>query len=105
MKPLDLRSLYAELDALPRYVPAANSLSDEAAAAIADKFGEVLDDVRDELAQANQYAAERVARADTRGDGLGLFRSAEHLFFGYLYELHREAYCDSIAAARSEFQD
>lgn len=104
MSTLDLRSIYRTVRSKPRYVLAANALSDEAAAAIAAVFGDSLEDVRADLDQANEYAATARTRPDARGQGMGMFLSAEALFWGYLYEMHREAACASAAAERHELQ-
>lgn len=98
---INLRSLFAELSSLPHYVPHANRLADAEAAEIAEKFGECLDDVRSDLAQANEFASCPSGRADL----LGQFPNARRLLFGYLYDAHYEAHCDSESASRHDFQD
>lgn len=104
MPTIDLRALFAELSTLPRHLTEANNLTEELAVEIADKFGETLDDVRREFVQANESAAER-ARFSGASEGAGGFPNAYRLFFGYLYDLHYEAHCESQEAARREFQD
>jgi len=104
MSTINLRSLYRDLEALPRYIPASNSLTEERAQEIAKLFGDDLQDLQREFKDANEAGSRRLAHPDTRGNGLGQFHSAERLFFGYVYELHREAADDSAALAmRTEF--
>lgn len=102
MKTLNLRSRFAELSALPRYLAAANTVSEERAEEICASFGVALADFPQEFADANRYAQSALTRPDLRGNGLRMFCNAESLFFGYVYEEMRVSACDSAECARRE---
>lgn len=95
---LTLRQNYARLQSMRHYNATANTLSAERAQEIAASFGECLADVASEFAYANECGQTRMDRADTNGNGLGLFHSAERMFFSHVYQLHFEGECDSLAA-------
>ena len=92
----------SRLAALPHYLPESNTLTSRRAQEIALSFGDDLAFLEPEFAQANQYSQDRMTRADTRGEGLGKYHNAERLFFGYVYEMHRCAACESAEAMRHE---
>ena len=91
------------LNTCPLYVESANSLSTERAAEICAAYGTDFDGsfIRDFQA-ANAYAQRRRTSADLRGNGVGLFLSAEHLFIGYVHEEMRVAACEDAEAIRRE---
>lgn len=102
MKTINLRAQFAAYSAMPSYVWQRNTITDEQAQQIAERFGDYLPDLQRELTQAREAGLEPLNRADTRGEGLGMFHSAEKLFFGYVYDLHYTAACDSESAQRHE---
>ncbi len=99
---LTLRQHFARLAALPDYLPSANTLDADRAQEIALSFGDDLVFLTRDHAMANTYGEQRKTQADTRGEGAGQFPNAERLFYGYVYEMHREADADSQAARRRE---
>lgn len=90
---------------MPNYLPFSNGLSPMRAGQIARLFGDDLQTLSREFADANTYGAQQNTRADTQGNGLGMYPNAEHLFFGWLYDMHYEGACDGQAAARREQYD
>lgn len=102
MSPLNLRPMFAQLQAMPRYLPFSNGISSMRAQQIARMFRDDLSFLAAEFAQANIYGAELHTRADTAGQGAGMYPNAEALFMGYVYEMHREGQVDGMQAARHE---
>ena len=102
MKTINLRRQFAVYSAMPSYVWERNTITDEQAQQIAERFGDYLPDLHRELAQAREAGLSVMTRADTRGEGAGMFHNAEKLFFGYVYDLHYEAACDSESALRHD---
>ncbi len=102
MKTINLRAQMKAFTSLPSYLPHSNTLTDEDAQEIAERFGDYLPDLQRELSQAREAGLEVLMRPDTRGDGLGMYHNAYKLFFGYVYDLHYTAACDSEAAIRQD---
>jgi hypothetical protein len=100
MKTPNLRRLYPQLQAMPHYLPAANTVSVERAEQIAEMFGDTFQDLMREFKDANDYGI--APRTSIVG---GQFSNAERLFFSYVYDLHYQAACESRESARHEFQD
>lgn len=100
---LTLRQAFAELQSLPLYVSAVNTVSIERGEEIAAKFGIELADVQRDFDLANRYGQEAAkTRPDTQGNGQGMHVSAEHLFYGYVYEENRVNLAADREAARNE---
>ena len=97
---INLRYLFAELQSLPMYVSTANALTEEQAETIAEKFGDCLEDTRKDFDYANEVSKNVNVRADTRGEGKNMFVNAERAYFGFIYDLHYVAQCESEEAAR-----
>jgi len=87
---------------MPLYVATANTLSPLVAENYARRFGTTLDEARLDFDYANRNAQEKQAKVDLRGQGLGLYLSADRLFCGYLYGYAVESACESEEAARNE---
>lgn len=100
MKTPNLRRLFPQLQAMPHYLPAANTISVERAEQIAEMFGDSFQDLTREFSDANSYGIE-----PRTGIVYGQFSNAERLFFSYVYDLHYQAACESKESERYEFQD
>lgn len=96
----NLRQLFAQLEAMPRYVAEANKLSVERATEICALFGEDFACVQREFDGANAYFGQVLKQGDLRGNGAGMHSNAERLFFGYIYDLHYMAACDDASEAK-----
>lgn len=91
------------LDTTPLYVESANSLSTERATEICAHYGTEFDgSFMHDFAYSNVYARVRRNSPDSRGNGVGLFFNAEHLFIGYVHEEMRVNACEDAEAARRE---
>ncbi len=96
-----MRRLFNQLQAMPHYAIASNTITREQAQTICERYETNLEYEERSFAEANKYGQEKIQA----GAAFGMYCNATRLFTSYLYDVVYQAACEDEEARRHHEYD